>query len=78
MPGVNLQAVKYGGTYLPQHCLYFFPLPQVHGSFRPTFGPVLMGFAFSTAAAASLTTSLALGCGALVEPVAVPPNALVD
>jgi len=24
----------------PQHFLYFFPLPQGQGSFRPTFGPV--------------------------------------
>lgn len=23
---------------LPQHCLNFFPLPQGHGSFRPTLG----------------------------------------
>jgi hypothetical protein len=38
------------------------------------------GLAFSTAAAASLTTSLALGPGALVLPVLVaapPPKALV-
>ncbi len=25
-------------SYLPQQCLYFFPLPQGQGSFRPTFG----------------------------------------
>ena len=25
--------------YLPQHFLYFLPLPQGHGSLRPTFGP---------------------------------------
>jgi len=24
--------------YLPQHFLYFFPLPHGHGSLRPTFG----------------------------------------
>jgi len=24
----------------PQHFLYFFPLPQVQGSFRPTFEPL--------------------------------------
>src|SRR6187551_3910219 len=24
--------------YLPWHCLYFFPLPQGHGSLRPTLG----------------------------------------
>ena len=24
-------------VYLPQHCLYFLPLPHVHGSLRPTF-----------------------------------------
>ena len=23
--------------YRPQHFLYFFPLPQGHGAFRPTF-----------------------------------------
>ena len=27
--------------YLPQHCLYFLPLPQGHGSFLPTFGSLL-------------------------------------
>ena len=26
-------------AYLPQHFLYFLPLPQGHGSLRPTFGP---------------------------------------
>jgi hypothetical protein len=26
--------------YLPQHFLYFFPLPQGQGSFRPTFARV--------------------------------------
>ena len=25
--------------YFPQHCLYFFPLPQGQGSLRPTLGP---------------------------------------
>ena len=25
---------------LPQHCLYFFPDPQLHGSLRPIFGTV--------------------------------------
>lgn len=25
---------------IPWHFLYFFPLPQGHGSFRPTFSPV--------------------------------------
>lgn len=24
-------------AYLPQHCLYFLPLPHGHGSFLPTF-----------------------------------------
>src|SRR5207253_648135 len=60
-------------THFPQHCLYFFPLPQGQGSFRPTLGPVRMGLAFSCAAAASLTTSLALPSGPPVEPVDVPP-----
>src|SRR5687768_7272367 len=36
---------------LPQHCLYFLPLPQGHGSLRPTFGPERIGLAFSRAAA---------------------------
>src|SRR5207247_179195 len=43
--------------YFPQQCLYFFPLLQGQGSFRPTLGPVRTGLAFSTAAAASLTMS---------------------
>ena len=49
-------------AYLPQQCLNFLPLPQGHGSLRPTFGPVRTGLALacaSTALAASLTTSLA-------------------
>ena len=25
------------GDYFPQHCLYFFPLPQGHGVLRPGF-----------------------------------------
>ena len=28
---------------LPQHFLYFFPLPHGHGSFRPTFGGKVSG-----------------------------------
>ena len=27
--------------YFPQHSLYFFPLPQVHGSLRPTFSTLI-------------------------------------
>lgn len=27
-----------GHSSLPQHCLNFFPLPQGHGSLRPTLG----------------------------------------
>src|SRR5436190_22583635 len=61
---------------LPQHCLYFLPLPQGQGSFRPTLGPVRTGLAFSWAAAASLTTSLALP-GWPADPGAAPPNALL-
>src|SRR5450432_1991488 len=63
-----------GAGYLPQQFLYFLPLPQGQGSLRPTFGPVRTGLALawaSAAAAASLTTSLALPG----EPA--PPNALV-
>ena len=26
-------------SFAPQHFLYFLPLPQGHGSLRPTFGP---------------------------------------
>ena len=37
--------------YLPQHCLYFLPLPQGHGSLRPTFGPVRTGLALAFATA---------------------------
>lgn len=71
----SLESNEARGTadYLPQHCLYFLPLPQGHGSLRPTFGPVRTGLAFSTAAAASLTTSLGFGAGAPELPVAVPP-----
>src|SRR5258705_4276213 len=69
--------------YFPQQCLNFFPLPQGHGSLRPTLGPARTGLAFSMAAAASLTMSLPC-CGpargffaAESDPVVVPPNALV-
>ena len=69
--------------FFPQHCLYFLPLRQGQGSLRPTLGPARTGLAFSTAAAASLTTSLSAGragaAGAAESaPVAGPPKALVD
>jgi hypothetical protein len=64
-------------NYRPQQCLYFLPLPQGQGSLRPTFGPVRTGLVFSaTAAAASLTTSLALPCAPPELAVLVPPKAL--
>src|SRR5215212_3833715 len=53
--------------YFPQHCLNFLPLPQGHGSLRPTFGPVRIGLALATASMASFTTS---------EPL--PPPLLAD
>ncbi len=31
--------------YLPQHFLYFFPLPHGQGSLRPTFFSAIFGFA---------------------------------
>src|ERR1039458_9060899 len=68
---------QLGFNHRPQQCLYFLPLPQGQGSLRPTFGPVRTGLAFSaTAAAASLTTSLALGRAPPELAVLVPPNAL--
>src|ERR1700690_2465052 len=68
---------KRGHAYRPQQCLYFLPLPQGQGSLRPTLGPVRTGLAFSaTAAAASLTTSLALACAPPELAVLVPPKAL--
>src|ERR1035441_5023335 len=64
-------------NHRPQQCLYFLPLPQGHGSLRPTFGPVRTGLAFSaTAAAASLTTSLGLPWLPPELAVLVPPKAL--
>src|SRR5260221_14794642 len=49
-------------AYLPQYCLYFFLLPQGHGSLRPTFGPVRLGLGFylQRRTAASLTTKLGI------------------
>ena len=38
-PGINHCFAVYFGPW-PQHFLYFFPLPQGQGSFRPTFDPV--------------------------------------
>src|SRR5258708_19413481 len=54
-------------AYFPQHCLYFFLLPQGQGSLRPTFGPVRLGFGFSLErwSAASLTTSLGFALSVL-------------
>jgi hypothetical protein len=64
-------------VHFPQHCLNFFPLPQGHGSLRPTFGPTRTGFAFETASDASLTMSA--GFPDPLEAVAVPPpRALAD
>src|SRR2546425_2662187 len=37
-PGVGI--ASSAGAQAPWHFLYFFPLPQGHGSFRPTFSPV--------------------------------------
>jgi len=37
-------------TQPPQHFLYFLPLPQGHGSLRPTFGDALSGSARAAAA----------------------------
>ena len=33
-----IRAPCYSYAFLPQQFLYFFPLPQGQGSFRPTFG----------------------------------------
>src|ERR1041384_999146 len=63
-----------GAQFFPQHCLYFFPLPQGQGSLRPTLGPTRTGFAFATASTASLTTSEAAPvCAPPVDPVDVAP-----
>jgi hypothetical protein len=61
-------------NYRPQQFLYFLPLPQGHGSLRPTFGPTRFGFGFSleTSSAAWLTTSLAFGSlGLFLSPKAL-------
>src|SRR6266404_4760807 len=69
--------------YFPQQCLYFLPLLQGQASLRPTLGPARTGLAFSIAAAASLTMSLAwparrpAWASGLVL-VVVPPKALAD
>ena len=81
----EMKQLQVAFGHFPQQCLYFFPLLQGQGSFRPTFGPARTGFAFSTAAAASLTMSLPCGGpfrGAGEElgsaAVVLPPNALLD
>jgi hypothetical protein len=70
------------GSYLPQQCLYFLPLPQGHGSLRPTFGPLRTGLALacaSTAWTASLTISLPAAVAVVAPPPPLwPPKALVD
>src|SRR6266498_2729463 len=58
-PGEGIPG-KPGHPFFPQHCLYFLPLPQGHGSLRPTLGPTRTGLALARASAASLTTSLGL------------------
>src|SRR5271155_3537744 len=60
--------------FFPQHCLYFFPLPQGHGSLRPTLGPLRMGLALAIASLASLTKSLAFLPAAGAAGGAVPPK----
>ena len=35
--GLNSDNTLSAEAYLPQQCLYFLPLPQGHGSLRPTF-----------------------------------------
>ena len=64
--------------YFPQQFLYFLPLPQGHGSLRPTFGPDSLGFGFSfeTSSAAWLTTSLAFLPEASAAGAPPLPNAL--
>src|SRR5262249_7351762 len=72
------QSIACKANQRPQQCLYFLPLPHGQGSLRPTFGPERTGLAFSIAAAASLTTSLALPppCWLASAPVCVcPPKA---
>src|SRR5262245_17456989 len=49
--------------YLPQHALYFLPLPQGQGSLRPTRGVARTGRVFSNTSAASDTTLLASPTG---------------
>ncbi len=38
--GVKERSADLPEGYFPQHFLYFFPLPQGQGSFRPIFGSV--------------------------------------
>src|SRR5687767_1995602 len=74
-------SLQHRGQILPQHCLYFLPLPQGQGSLRPTFGPARTGLALVTASAASLTMSLPWAAAVVVPPelaLADPPKAAVE
>src|SRR4029077_10747229 len=44
LAGTTTTARKPLSHDLPQHFLYFLPLPQGHGSLRPIFGPRTKGF----------------------------------
>src|SRR6185503_20292672 len=57
----------YVVTTAPWHFLYFLPLPQGHGSFRPTFGS-LRRTVFGSPFPLPLPLPAALACASLPPP----------
>src|SRR5258706_10103631 len=63
MVGRSFSSVRCS-YFAPQQFLYFLPLPQGHGSFRPGVGPVLrMGNCLSGGAASAGAADIGSGVG---------------
>src|SRR3954466_13474623 len=54
---VNHRCLTQYQPSFPWHCLYFFPEPQGHGSFRPTFWPRTKGCTLISVFACSSASS---------------------
>ena len=60
---------SYSSSFIPQHFLYFLPLPQGQGSLRPGFLPFLTGYFFTVPSAPALSpVTLATRSRLTVEP----------
>ena len=50
---IRADGLGFTAGYLPQHFLYFLPLPQGHNALRPIFGCFLAGLIAASAFASS-------------------------